>query len=98
MQQTMTRKGFMGAAFAAGTMAARAVMTGDRKEKQVAVNFTLADGTKCSAVDEYDTGTVRYILFEKVGGTRHTARILKRVDGDELVYIGSCITVYFLIN
>ena len=30
---------------AAGTMAARAVMTGDRKEKQVAVNFTLADGT-----------------------------------------------------
>ena len=30
---------------AAGTMAARAVMTGDKREKQVAVNFTLADGT-----------------------------------------------------
>ena len=29
----------------AGTMAARAVMTGDRTEKQVAVNFTLEDGT-----------------------------------------------------
>lgn len=60
--------------------------------KETLKNITLTDGTKCSAVDEYDTGTARYILFEKAGGTRHTARILMREDGDKLVYVGYCIT------
>ena len=58
--------------------------------KETLKNITLADGTKCSAVDEYDTGSVRYILFEKAGGTRHMARLLMREDGDKLVYVGSC--------
>lgn len=60
--------------------------------KETLQEITLTDGTKCSAVDEYDTGDVRYILFEKAGGTRQTAKILMRVDGDSLVYVGSCIT------
>ena len=60
--------------------------------KETLKNITLTDGTKCSAVDEYDAGDARYILFEKAGGTRQTARILMREDGDKLVYVGSCIT------
>jgi len=52
-------------------------------------NIRLSDGSRWEADETYDDGIDLYILLKQIGKSG-SKRILARIDGDDLVFLGAC--------